>query len=188
MHQFTSLKGQLLVSLPTMQGDYFSQTVTLLVEHNNDGAFGLIVNRPLNANLGELLANHNEFNFASDLIDIVPLLETGPVDQNRLFFLHSNETDVGDSVAINEEISLSTSPNLLRNVSRHQGPAEIIAGLGYAGWSAGQLENEIKSNVWLLTPYVHEAVFNSSYKDRPQIAANSIGIDLNLIAPTPGHG
>ncbi len=188
MHQFTSLRGQLLVSLPSIQGDYFSQTVTLLVEHNKEGAFGLIVNRPLNADLGDLLKEHNEFDFAADLNGIVPLLETGPVEQNRLFFLHTNEAEFQGSVAINKEISLSTSPNLLKDVSRQQGPAEIVAGLGYAGWSAGQLENEIKSNIWLLTPYVHNAVFNSSHKDRPQIAAKSIGVDLNLIAPTPGHG
>ena len=65
---------------------------------------------------------------------------------------------------------------------------DIMAGLGYAGWSGGQLEDEIRRDVWLVTPYVHEAVFNSACEDRPQIAANAIGVDLNLIAPTPGHG
>lgn len=84
-----------------MRGDYFSHTVTLLIEHNEDGAFGLVVNRPLDADLGDLLAAENEFDFADDLQGKVPLQETGPVEQNRLFFLHSTENHYDNSVAIN---------------------------------------------------------------------------------------
>jgi len=188
MSGFTSLSGQLLVSLPSMRGDYFSHTVTLLIEHNEDGAFGLVVNRPLDADLGDLLAAENEFDFADDLQGKVPLQETGPVEQNRLFFLHSTENHYDNSVAINSHTSLSTSFDLLRAIAKQQGPADVIAGLGYAGWAGGQLENEIKADVWLVTPYIHEAVFNTPHEARPQIAADTIGVDLNLIGPTPGHG
>ena len=188
MNSFTSLSGQLLVSLPSMKGDYFSHTVTLLIEHNRDGAFGLVVNRPLDADLSDLLNDDNEFDFTTDLHSMVPLLETGPVEQNRLFFLHSSERHFSYSVPINNEISLSTSLDLLHAIPKQEGPADLIAGLGYAGWSGGQLENEIKADVWLVTPYVHNAVFNMPYEDRPQLAADAIGIDLNLIAPTLGHG
>jgi len=187
MENFTPLSGQLLVSLPSMQGDYFSQTVTLLIEHNRDGAFGLVVNRPLEANLADLLTD-DDFDFAVDLHGQVPLMETGPVEQNRLFFLHSGDKDFDNSARINEQVSLCTSMDLLRAISDKEGPHDVVAGLGYAGWSGGQLENEIKADVWLVTPYVHDAVFNSPYEDRPQLAADAIGIDLNLIAPTPGHG
>lgn len=187
MESFTPLSGQLLVSLPSMQGDYFSQTVTLLIEHNRDGAFGLVVNRPLDANLGDLLTE-DDFEFSTDLHDDIPLMETGPVEQNRLFFLYSGEKDFENSVRINDQVSLCTSTDLLAAISDHKGPQDVIAGLGYAGWSGGQLENEIKADVWLVTPYVHNAVFNTPFEARPQLAADAIGIDLNLIAPTPGHG
>lgn len=170
-----------------MQGDYFSHTVTLLIEHNHDGAFGLVVNRPLETNLGDLLTEQ-EFEFAHDLHGEIPLLESGPVEQNRLFFLHSSDSHYSNSVKINDEVSLCTSLDLLRATSDGQGPENVVAGLGYAGWSGGQLENEIKADVWLVTPYLHKAVFDSPYEDRPRIAAESIGIDLNLISPTPGHG
>jgi len=188
MDNFTSLSGQLLVSLPSMKGDYFSQTLTLLIEHNPDGAFGLVVNRPLDADLSELLVNHDRFNFTADILRRVPLLETGPVEQNRLFFLHSNELQLNYSVPINNDVSLSSSSDLVSAISKQEGPVDVIAGLGYAGWSAGQLENEIKGDVWLVTPYVHDAVFNMAYNDRPQLAADAIGIDLSLIAPRTGHG
>ncbi|MBT4160678.1 MAG: YqgE/AlgH family protein [Gammaproteobacteria bacterium] len=186
-NSYTSLSGQLLISLPSMQGDYFTHTVTLLIEHNQDGAFGLVVNRPLDANLGDLLTEQN-VDFAHDLHGKIPLLESGPVEQNRLFFLHSADTNYKNSIHINEEVCLCTSLDLLKAISSHEGPKDIIAGLGYAGWSGGQLENEIKADVWLVTPYLHNAVFNTPYDERPQLAASSIGIDLNLISPTPGHG
>ena len=188
MNSFTSLSGQLLVSLPSMKGDHFRHTVTLLIEHNRDSAFGLVVNRPLDADLSDLLTDDNGFDFTTDLHSMVPLLETGPVQQNRLFFLHSSERHFSYSVPINNEVSLSTSLDLLQAISKQEGPADVFAGLGYAGWSGGQLENEIKADVWLVTPYVHNAVFNMPYEDRPQLAADAIGIDLNLIAPTLGHG
>ena len=185
------LSGQLLISLPSMQGDYFSHTVTLLIEHNEDGAFGLVVNRPLDASLAELLVDQDLAD-ADPAFASIPLMESGPVEQNRLFFLHgslnSEDDDFENSFRINDQAVLTTSLDLLQTIIAGAGPDDIMAGLGYAGWAGGQLEDEIRRDVWLVTPYVHEAVFNSPCEDRPQIAANAIGIDLNLIAPTPGHG
>ena len=183
MSDFSSLSGQLLVSLPSMQGDYFSRTVTLLVEHNRDGAFGLVINKPLGAELSELLADHE---ISCD--EHVTLLESGPVEQNRLFFLHSGEVSYENSIALNDKLTLTTSLDIVEAVSGGTGPRDIMAGLGYAGWSGGQLESEITADVWLVTPYSHDIVFKTPFDRRPEEAARAIGIDLNLIAPTPGHG
>mgnify|MGYP001313955135 CR=1 FL=1 len=188
MDSFTSLTGQLLVAMPSTRGDYFSQTVTLLIEHNQEGAFGLVVNRPIETDIWEILAGNGEFNFSKDFPAKVPLLETGPVERNRLFFLHSNDKQFSFSVPINENVSLSTSIDLLSAIDKKEGPKDVVAGLGYAGWSPGQLEHEIKGEAWLVTPYVHDAVFKMPYADRPQIAANVIGVNLALIAPVVGHG
>lgn len=181
------LSGQLLISLPSMQGDYFSHTVTLLIEHNEDGAFGLVVNRPLDATLAELLGDQELLEDAATF-DNIPLMESGPIEQNRLFFLHSHDGELDNAFSVNDRIVLSTSLDMVQKIHTAAGHTDIMAGLGYAGWSGGQLEDEIRRDVWLVTPYVHEAVFNSACEDRPQIAANAIGVDLNLIAPTPGHG
>jgi putative transcriptional regulator len=183
MSEFSSLSGQLLVSMPTMQGDYFSRSVTLLIEHNRDGAFGLVINKPIDADLSELLSDH-----AIVCTQKVDLLETGPVEQNRLFFLHSGEVSFESSIAINEQLTLSTSLDVVEAISALAGPQQVLAGLGYAGWSGGQLEQEIADDVWLVIPYHHEVMFQTPFDKRPEQAAKSIGIDLNLISPTPGHG
>lgn len=183
MSDFSSLAGQLLVSLPSLQGDYFAHTVTLLIEHNPDGAFGLVINKPLDADLSELLTDYD-----IECTEKVTLLETGPVEQNRLFFLHSSDIKYESSVAINDQITLSTSLDIVHDISNRKGPENVVAGLGYAGWSGGQLESEILRDVWLVTPYVHELMFATPFELRPEAAAKSIGVDLNLISPTPGHG
>ena len=188
MDSFSSISGKLLVSLRSMRGDYFNKTVTLIIEHNEDGAFGLVVNRPIDADLSELLVNQKEFDSSPEVIREIPLLETGPVEQNRLFFLHGNDREFSYAKKINDHVSCSTSSELLTSILKGDGPADVIAGLGYAGWSAGQLENEIKGDVWLVTPYVQEAVFKTPFEERPQIAAGAIGIELSLVAPTLGHG
>ncbi|MDA0977545.1 MAG: YqgE/AlgH family protein [Proteobacteria bacterium] len=179
---FTSLRGHLLVSLPSLQQDYFSRSVTLLVEHNRDGAFGLVVSNPLEADLAVLLADHD-----IDCPDDITLLESGPVEQDRLFFLHSSDRTFENSVAVNEAVQISTSLDLLDAIARGEGPADLVAGLGYAGWSGGQLESEIQADVWLVTPYIHEVVFRTPFEKMPEAAARAIGIDLNLISPVPGH-
>lgn len=183
MSDFSSLRGQLLVSLPSLRSDYFAHTVTLLIEHNRDGAFGLVVNRPLDATLAELLADH-DIECTAD----VPLLESGPVERNRLFFLHSSDMKYEASLSVNKHVTLSASLDVARDASRDKGPEHLLAGLGYAGWSGGQLEHEIKRDVWLVTPFQKELLFVTPFKERPEAAARLIGVDLNLISPVPGHG
>lgn len=183
MPDSSSLSGQLLVSLPSMRGDYFSHTVTLLIEHNDEGAFGLVTNKPLDATMISML---EEQEILSE--DEVSLLETGPVEQNRLFFLHSNDRVYEGSLAINDELTLSTSNDLIDDLKAHTGPQYCFGGLGYAGWAGGQLEDEIRRDVWLVTPYVSGILFSVPFEDQPVMAARSIGVDLNLISPNPGHG
>ena len=166
-----------------MQGDYFSHTVTLVIEHNRDCAFGLVINKTLDLDLAELLGNK--------IVRCPPnitVLESGPVGQNRLFFLHTKETMFESSISINNKLALTTSLDILDAISEQRGPDNILAGLGYAGWSGGQLENEIQADVWLVIPYMDDIVFNVPFDKRPEAAANSIGVDLNLISSTPGYG
>ena len=202
MSDFTSLRGHLLISMPSMQGDYFSHSVTLLIEHNRDGAFGLVISNPLDTDLSVLLGDNFEGNeLAPDDMrraQDITVLESGPVEQNRLFFLIStqlhgdnideNVEEIAHTVRVNDKVALSTSLDILQQVDHNNGPEHILAGLGYAGWSGGQLEAEIMADVWLVTPYDHDILFNTPFKLRPEAAAKSIGVDLNLISPQPGHG
>lgn len=182
MSDFSSLAGQLLVSLPSMQGDYFSHTVTLLIEHNEDGAFGLVINKPLDLELSDLLVD-SELHCPEG----IRVLESGPVEQNRLFFLHTSDQVFENSHPINDHVSLTTSMDVF-DARGETLPAHLLAGLGYAGWSGGQLEEEIRADVWLVVPYVNDIIFDVPFEERPEFAARAIGIDLNLISPNPGHG
>jgi putative transcriptional regulator len=154
-----------------------------LIEHNKDGALGLVINKILASDLAEFLGNKIQ-----RCPPNITVLESGPVEQNRLFFLHSKETMFESSISINEKLALTTSLDILDAISEQKGPDNILAGLGYAGWSGGQLEHELQADVWLVIPYMDDIVFNVPFEKRPEAAAKSIGVDLNLISSTPGHG
>ncbi len=187
MTDFESLRGQLLISLPYMQGDYFQHTVTLLIEHSRSGSFGLVINRPLTNSLSEVLAG-NDIDCSRDLLDEIVLLDSGPVETDRLFFLHTGDRHYQGSLKINPDVTLSTSLEVIEDLNTGSGPQHTLAGLGYAGWSAGQLEDEILRDVWLVTPCHKSVVFETPFEERPEEAARLCGINLNLISPNPGHG
>ncbi len=171
--------GRFLIALPELSQDFFSTTVTLLVEHSSDGAFGLVINRPTNATLSQLLPD-----VASSAANL-PVLIGGPVEQDHLYFLHSSDRQYAQSKRINDDISLTTSSELVDDLSCGTSPEHTLALLGYAGWSPSQLEQELVSDVWLVAPFDRDIVFSTPYADRPFAAAQKMGIDLNLIRSDP---
>ncbi len=168
--------------MPALKGDYFHHSVTFLLEHNQDGAFGLVINTPTSIELQDLFPELEDTN--CDLT----LLEGGPVEQDRIFFLHTPDKHYEESLDINPETTLTTSPGLINDLARQEAPEKLLAIIGYAGWGSEQLEYEILSDAWLITPFDPGILFSSNHKQKPQDAAKTMGIDLNLIGPTPGHG
>jgi putative transcriptional regulator len=175
-----SFKNQFLIALNSLSGDYFAQSITLLVDHNENGAFGLMINRPLKQDIGAI------FPGLPDHIQC-PLLEGGPVEQDKLFFLHRSDLTFESTFAVSPDISLTTSQDLVDNLHEGDMPDALVAILGYAGWGAEQLEQELGENTWLLTPASAEIVFDIEIEKRAAVAANQLGVDLNLIATNPGH-
>lgn len=180
-----SLKNHCLVALANLAGDYFDGTVIYLLEHSEEGAFGLVVNRPLNLSLDQLFSPEQAANLAGVSH---PVLEGGPVDQQKVFFLHQDSGSFEQSQAVSEDLYLTTSIDLLASVARGGPPKKLLTLLGYAGWGTGQLERELQENVWLVCPVVPRILFDTPYAERPAAAAALMGIDLNLILATPGHG
>ena len=172
-----SLTGSFLVALPGLGGDYFEDSLILLAEHSPEGSLGLVLNKPANVTLTELL---EEPGVLADL----PVMLGGPVATDQLYFLHSNEREYAGTHAINEEISLSTSAELLDEQSL---PSYLQIFVGYAGWSAGQLEQELSEDVWLLAPFSTEVLFYTTFAEQPEAAAAKIGIDLNLLGSSGGQ-
>lgn len=175
-----SFRNQFLVALASLKGDYFEDAVSLLVEHNDEGAFGLIINRPLKTGLVELFPEvEGKFN--------CPVMEGGPVEQNRVFFLHEPVSQYESTLMVSDDIALTTSADFIDAMKAGTAPARTLAILGYAGWGAQQLEGEIAENVWLLSPVNAKVLFEIPFEDRSRAAADTLGIDLNLIPPSAGH-
>lgn len=180
-----SFRNQFLVALPALESDYFHNSVSLIIDHNTEGAFGLMINRQVDATLAELFPDLAD----QDLTDVnCPVLEGGPVQQDRVFFLHDASHEYQSTFKVSDDIWLSTSMDLLQDLSQGSGPSKILALLGYAGWGEGQLEQELGENVWLLSPASSRIVFDVAYQDRPSEAARLLGVDLNLISTSAGHG
>lgn len=180
----SSLKNQFLLAMPELRASYFGNTITYLCEHNDEGALGLMINRPTQMTLGELFDQLGiDAEHARDAI----ILEGGPVQQERGFILHTNDVQGEGSLPVGDGLMLSTAREVLQAIGEGEGPERFLIALGYAGWGAGQLENELKENSWLTCPAAPEIIFDAPFEERVQRAAASLGIDFNLIAERPGH-
>lgn len=181
-----SLENQLLIAMPSLDDSYFNKTVTYICEHNEEGAMGLIINLPINITLNELLAQIDEDK------DNMPelsqqVLTGGPVSQDRGFVLHSTQSGWSSSLALSNEVMITTSKDILKALGTEDAPEQYIVTLGYAGWGPGQLEEEIKANSWLTTPADDDIVFNTPIEQRWKKATEKLGIDLAHLSNEIGH-
>lgn len=187
--EFPSLRHQLLVAMPRLADPRFHQSVTYLVEHNAEGAMGLIVNRPLDLPLADLFAQ----------LDITPdpgrlaglhLLYGGPVEESRGFVVFRDDGKPGrwrHEMEIGHGIRMATSRDILESLASGNGPDTALVALGYAGWGPGQLEREMAENSWLCAPADAAFLFDLPFDSRWQAAARRIGVDLSLLSPDAGH-
>lgn len=181
-----ALNNQLLIAMPGMADPNFSTTVTLICEHNDNGALGIVINRPLDLRLGGLLEQLS-LEHADQRVAAFPVLDGGPVSRERGFVLHNPGQSFESSVAVSPDIQLTLSRDILDAMAAGHGPEKSLVALGYAGWDAGQLEEEILANSWLHVPASADIIFDVPFPDRWQHAAESLGIDIALMAPDAGH-
>jgi len=171
--------------MPNQAGTYFGDTVTYLCEHNSEGAMGLMINRPTDVTLAELLVQLGMD--ARGMPLDVPVMEGGPVDSARGFILHTDDRSFPSSLSLNGGVMLSTARDVLEAIAAGEGPAHYLVALGYAGWGEGQLEAELKENAWLTCPGDKEILFNTPFEQRVNKAAAALGIDFRLMSPQAGH-
>lgn len=181
-----SLSNQLLIAMPGMADPNFSTTVTLICEHNSEGALGIIINRPLNLRLGGLFEQLSVEDADSRIAE-APVLNGGPVARERGFVLHDPGDEFESSVAVSPDIQLTLSRDVLDAIASGSGPARSLVALGYAGWEAGQLEAEMLQNTWLSVPASSEIIFDVPFADRWMSAASSLGVDISQMSPHAGH-
>lgn len=181
-----NLTGHFLIAMPSLNDGFFNQAVTYICEHDETGSFGIIINQQTDITLKQV-AEEMKINTDSDYNENQSVFIGGPVDQGRGFILHRPPGEWQSSLKVNENIALTTSKDILQAIVNNQGPADSIVALGYAGWSSGQLENEMANNTWLSCPADEQIIFNTPIEERWQAAAKLIGIDLSLLSSDAGH-
>lgn len=180
------LKHHFLIAMPQMRDPNFAQTVTYLVEHNAEGAMGLVINRPNGLTLADVIEQLEPELQAIDTCQHLPIFSGGPVQTERGFVLHPNGRQFQATLELGP-LSLSTSQDVLLAIAQGHGPSQHLIALGYAGWEAGQLEVELAANAWLTCPADPHILFDVPAEQRLTAAATSLGVNLNLLSTQVGH-
>ena len=181
-----NLTNHFLIAMPGLMDPNFHQTVTYICAHNEDGAMGIVINRPLDLALGEVLAQM-ELAACSQDVEKMPVYQGGPVQTERGFVLHRPDTEWQSSISVSSDIGVTTSRDILQAIAEGHGPKDSLIALGYAGWGAGQLEQEIKDNAWLSGPADTDIIFRVPCDRRWDSAARLLGVELERLSPDIGH-
>jgi putative transcriptional regulator len=177
---------QLLIAMPGMEDPNFDRGVTLMCQHNEEGALGITINRHSDLTLSDVLSQL-DIPCADERIANQPVLAGGPVQQERGFVLHSDDGQWEATTEVAPGILVTTSRDVLEAIAEHRGPSKYVVALGYAGWGAGQLEDELRHNAWLNTSADSAIVFDSPIDDRWSRAVALLGIDASTLQPVGGH-
>src|SRR5215207_10064431 len=186
--------GQLLVAMPSMGDERFSRTVIYVCAHSQEGAMGIVVNKPAaDLRMSDLLVQldiipENDLIRLPQRVGRMQVLMGGPVETSRGFVLHSPDFFIDQTtLPIDDSICLTATVDILRAIAKGEGPAEAVLALGYAGWSEGQLESEIQANGWLHCPADPGLIFDPSLDLKYDIALRKIGIDPPMLSSEAGH-
>ena len=183
---FPSLVNHFLIAMPSMLDPNFSGTLIYVCEHNEKGALGLVVNRDSEVMISNLF-DKLELNLEVAHIGERKVLSGGPVQSDRGFVLHRPAQEWGSTLKLGNDMALTTSKDVLEALARGTGPSEWLVALGYAGWSAGQLDEEIAQNAWLTVPARSDILFQVTVAQRFDEAFKLLGFDPGCLSATAGH-
>ena len=184
--QKVNLTQHFLIAMPNMVDPHFAKTLTFVCEHNDQGALGVVVNRPLDMNLHSLLEQIG-VPLDSGILKSIPVHFGGPVQTDRGFVLHAPLGQWQSTLAVGPEIGLTTSKDILQAVARGEGPHQMLITLGYAGWAPGQLEHELAQNAWLTVAARPDVIFELPPEQRLAAAMELLGVDYASLSENAGH-
>jgi len=184
--QKVDLTQHFLIAMPNMVDPHFAKTLTFICEHNDQGALGVVINRPIAMNLHGLLEQLG-IPFDSGALNSVPVHFGGPVQTDRGFVLHMPLGQWQSTLAVSPEMGLTTSKDILQAVARGDGPRQMLMTLGYAGWAPGQLEHELAQNAWLTVPASSEVIFELPAEEKLPAAMGLLGVDYANLSEQAGH-
>ncbi len=180
-----SLQGNFLISTSQMPDPRFRERVVYMCAHNEDGAMGVIVNHPItDISLSDVLLSANIE--VDEEISFPPVYLGGPVEMESAFILYTSDYDTQNSMKVSETVSLSSDPKILKDIAVGRGPQHYLFLLGYAGWSPGQLENELGVNGWLTLPAEDDVLFHTPDELKWKKAAEKYGIDISTFGDVIG--
>ncbi len=180
------LTGHFLIAMPSLNDGFFNHAVTYICEHDENGCFGIIINQETSVTLKQIF-KEMKIEPGNDYHRDQTVFIGGPVDQGRGFILHQPTGNWKSSLEVKDHVTLTTSKDILQAIAKNEGPEDCIVALGYAGWAAGQLEDEIANNTWLSCPADEQIIFNTPVEQRWEAAAKLIGVDLLLLSNDAGH-
>ncbi len=181
-----NLTHHFLIAMPNMADPYFAKSLTYVCEHNDQGALGLVVNRPIDMTLQALFERLSLEMHGSEVAG-APIYFGGPVQTDRGFVLHAPAGNWQSTLRVGDSIGLTTSKDILEAVGRGEGPQRLLVTLGYAGWSPGQLEHEISQNAWLTVEASDGILFETPAEERLPAAMELLGIAFARLQDEAGH-
>lgn len=186
MKEIGSFSNMLLVAMPSMADPNFNHTVIYVCEHQSEGAVGLIINRPMEFPIS-MIFEQLQIEPSKEKISTRPLLFGGPIQPERGFVIHKQLGSWQSSLNLRDGVSITTSNDIIRAIALDEGPRDLLVALGFAGWSAQQLEEEIKKDAWLICPFKPELLYDVPFEKRWFYAGSLLGIDMNNISGQSGH-
>lgn len=184
------LTNQFLIAMPGMVDEAFAGSVIYLCEHNEKGALGLVINKPISLTLGNLFEKV-ELELPDEALAARPVFFGGPVQTERGFVLHEPLDEQGNhynaTLAVPGGLEMTTSRDVLEALSNGAGPKRVLVTLGYSGWAAGQLEEEIGRNGWITVDATPDIIFDTPIEERYDKALALLGIDPRMLSQEAGH-
>ncbi|HEY0842666.1 YqgE/AlgH family protein [Methylotenera sp.] len=186
-----NLTGHFLIAMPNLADPYFAKSVTFICTHSEEGAMGIVINRPTDMTY-ETLFDKINIKLEDTAIANSPVMFGGPVQPERGFVLHEPYGDWDSSITINDQTSLTTSKDILEAVAVGNGPKKLLFSLGYAGWTPNQLEQEIVQNSWLSVQAkdintLNKILFETPHEEQFNAAMNLLGFDPAMLSDVAGH-
>ena len=180
------LTNQFLIAMPNLLDPNFFHSVTYICEHNQHGAMGIVINQPVELTVGELMEQMGE-TAPDTAIAQQTVFRGGPVEEERGFVLHTPLGEWQSTMPISDDIGITTSNDIITALAKNQGPKHCLVALGYAGWGAGQLEEEIRNNAWLNCRGDAKILFETEISQRWEAAAALIGVNIHQLTGDAGH-
>lgn len=184
-----NLTGQFIIATPNQNNDDFDRSVVYICEHNDSGALGIIINKTTDITISDIL---NKLDLGDERPTHYakvsePVMKGGPMQSERGFVLHSHAHEYAATLKINEQLALTSSRDVLEEVARGQGPEHMLLALGYSGWTAGQLEQEIARHAWIHVSASKHVLFETLPRERYNQAVRLLGVEASMLSPQTGR-